>query len=172
MKKCPKCAEKVQESAKKCKHCGSDMRNWFLRHKIISGFLILFVLGSVITALDDGSSTSSSTSSNTVTEKEEVIAVTARELYAAYEKNEIAADDQYKKKLLEVSGTVGSIGKDILDDMFVTLKTDNIFGTVQCMLEDSEKSKAASLNEGQSIVVQGRNDGKLGNILLRRCVIK
>ena len=44
-KKCAKCKEDVLKSAKKCKHCGSDLRNWFMRHKIISLILIVFILG-------------------------------------------------------------------------------------------------------------------------------
>ena len=178
MKSCPKCAEKIQASAKKCKHCGSDVRNWFVRHKIITGFLILFIFGAFISAIDDGTGnsssrpTTSSSTSPTVEEKIESIKVTARDLFAEYEANEIAADEKYKKKVLEVSGTIEDIGKDILDSMYVSLKTAAIFGSVQCMLEDSEQSKASTLQKGASIVVEGRNDGKLGNVILRDCVIR
>lgn len=45
MTKCPKCKEEVLKGAKKCKHCGADLRNWFMRHKIISVFLILMFIG-------------------------------------------------------------------------------------------------------------------------------
>lgn len=44
-KKCPKCKEEVLKGAKKCKHCGADLRNWFMRHKVISVFLILLFIG-------------------------------------------------------------------------------------------------------------------------------
>jgi len=59
-KKCPKCQEEVLKSAKKCKHCGSDLRNWFMRHKIISVFLILMFIGII-----SGGSSNTNNNSNT-----------------------------------------------------------------------------------------------------------
>jgi|GEM_PF-727083 len=44
-KKCPKCGEEILTSAKVCKHCQSDLRNWFATHKILTGILILIVIG-------------------------------------------------------------------------------------------------------------------------------
>ena len=41
---CPQCKEEIQLGAKKCKHCGADMRNWFMRHPVISTILVFFVL--------------------------------------------------------------------------------------------------------------------------------
>lgn len=43
-KKCPKCGEEIQASAKKCKHCQADLRNWFVKHKIMTGILALVVI--------------------------------------------------------------------------------------------------------------------------------
>jgi hypothetical protein len=103
---------------------------------------------------------------------EAALPITARDLFRAYETNAIAADQQYKGKLLEVSGTVDSIGKDILDSPYVTLSTDAYIFSVQCMLTRSDTSAAARLTPGRSITVIGRNAGKLGNIILRDCSIR
>lgn len=43
--KCPQCKEDIQLGAKKCKHCGSDLRNWFIKHKIITSILIIIGIG-------------------------------------------------------------------------------------------------------------------------------
>ncbi|MFA6897148.1 MAG: zinc ribbon domain-containing protein [Patescibacteria group bacterium] len=63
-KKCPKCQEEVLKSAKKCKHCGSDLRSWFMRHKIISAFLILIFISAVSGGGNSGKSNNVSTSDN------------------------------------------------------------------------------------------------------------
>lgn len=76
--KCPKCKEDVQLGAKKCKHCGADLRNWFVRHKIVTGILILFVIGIVGSSMsgennkqtNGNSATSTDGSSAKTTEKE------------------------------------------------------------------------------------------------------
>src|SRR5690606_32260422 len=47
--------------------------------------------------------------------------VTARELFDAYESNEIAAGERYKDRWIQVSGSVDDIGKDLLGDLYVTL---------------------------------------------------
>jgi hypothetical protein len=171
--KCPKCSESVQATAKKCKHCHADLRNWFIRHKILSGILGLFVLmilGSALGSGDDRPTTSSPAASDPV--EVEAISITASQLYQEYSDNQIAADAKYEDQWLEVSGTVASIGKDILDDMYVALETGNLFGSVQCMFEDSELDKAAALSEGQSITMIGKNDGMLLNVILRKCTIE
>ncbi len=71
-KKCPKCQEDIQLGAKKCKHCGADLRNWFVKHKIITGILILFVIGIIGSAMGDNKETSNNsngaTNSSTVQE--------------------------------------------------------------------------------------------------------
>lgn len=50
-KKCPKCGEEIQVSAKRCKHCQADLRNWFVRHKILTGILALIVIGIIASAV-------------------------------------------------------------------------------------------------------------------------
>ena len=53
-KKCPKCGEEIQASAKKCKHCQSDLRNWFVRHKIMTGILALIGIVILMGAIGSG----------------------------------------------------------------------------------------------------------------------
>lgn len=73
MKKCPKCKEDIADGATKCKHCNADLRNWFARHKFLTGFLGLIILIIIISAAGGGDKkdSSSSSSSSTSTPKTE-----------------------------------------------------------------------------------------------------
>lgn len=174
MKTCKHCKASIPQDAKKCQHCAGDLRNWFLRHWIISSILVLIILATAFgsggkKAGDTGSSSSSSTTANNA--PAEVIKVTAAQLYSAYKANEISADSQYKGKLLEVSGSVNNVGKTF-NSPYVALKGDTYFGDIQCMLRDSEQSKAATLQKGQQVTVQGENIGLTLNVTLSDCIIK
>lgn len=44
-KECPKCKEKVKLKAKKCKHCGADLRNIVARNPVLFGLIFIIFLG-------------------------------------------------------------------------------------------------------------------------------
>ncbi|MDD4027290.1 MAG: hypothetical protein PHO75_03845 [Candidatus Shapirobacteria bacterium] len=44
MKKCKSCQKEIDDKAKKCPHCHSDQRNWFLKHKFLTGILIIILI--------------------------------------------------------------------------------------------------------------------------------
>lgn len=73
-KQCTKCKEDISADATKCKHCGADLRNWFVKHKIISGILILIVIVIIGSAMSGGGSdeqpTGNSISSPQIAEEE------------------------------------------------------------------------------------------------------
>lgn len=98
--------------------------------------------------------------------------VSANQLYADYEANGVSADQQYKGKILKVTGTVNTIDKDIMDQIYVTLKGDGVIGDVQCFFSDDYVNEAAQLQKGQKITVVGKCDGKLMNVMLKGCNIE
>lgn len=100
------------------------------------------------------------------------IEVSARQLYADYEANGVAADEKYKGKVLRVTGKVNTIDRDIMDKIYVTLKGDEYFGDIQCFFAEDHVKTASQLSKGQTITVKGKCDGKMMNVLLKGCVIE
>lgn len=43
-KQCPNCKSEINAEATKCPQCQSDLRNWFVRHKFVSGILLLLAV--------------------------------------------------------------------------------------------------------------------------------
>lgn len=99
--------------------------------------------------------------------------ISAIKLYKEYKANEPAADNKYNGKIIEVSGKIERIGKDILGQAYVTLKIEDYsLASVQCVFPDVQKSTVASLSQGQQIVIKGECKGKLlGTVLLEKCVV-
>jgi len=50
--KCPKCKEEIQQDATKCKHCGSSLSNWFSRHKVWTGIIVLLLIVLIVKAFE------------------------------------------------------------------------------------------------------------------------
>lgn len=99
--------------------------------------------------------------------------VTAAQLFAGYEANEVSADERYKGKALLVTGKIASIDKDFTDGIVLRLSTSNPFQTVDANLEDSEKPKAGRLAKGETVRVQCEGNGMvIGSPQLGDCVIQ
>lgn len=123
---------------------------------------------SVLTALAVGSADSEQQTEQ-VKSSDPKSSITAPKLYAEYEANEVAADNHYKGKVVIVNGIVEDIGKDLLDNAYITLVSGNIMFGVQCFFAESEEQYFGSLSKGQQVSVKGRVGGKLGNVLLNDC---
>lgn len=98
--------------------------------------------------------------------KDVVAEISANKLFTQYQYNEIRADELYKGKTIVVTGVISDIGNDILYDSYVTLKTNDIIGSVQCYLDKSIVSK---LSKGYRITVKGECRGLLMNVLMNDC---
>lgn len=93
--------------------------------------------------------------------------ISASNLTATYEANEVAADNKFKGKTFYVSGIVTDIKKDILDNVYVVLKGDDMFRDVQCFFEHEEI--AAQMQKGMKVTFKGRCNGLMINVLMRDC---
>lgn len=80
-----------------------------------------------------------------------VVAVSAVDLYAAYEDNEVRADQQFRDKQLLVRGVVSKIDKNAFESVFVYLQTSSTFGQVMAKIRPSAESSVASLSRGDLV---------------------
>lgn len=144
---------------------------------LITVFCVLVglgVLGKLIGEKGDGDSGERPSPRRTETASAPAPAevVSPQALFAAFEQNEVAADDRYKGKWIEISGPIDKIGKDILNKMYVTLEAErSIFG-VQAFFADEHKRSLASLAKGDAVTLICKCAGKMGNVLLRECSFK
>ncbi|TJX14982.1 hypothetical protein E9840_04570 [Tissierella creatinini] len=53
MTTCKACGKEIAKGVKKCVHCGKDQRSFFKKHKILTGILVLVIIGSIGAALGD-----------------------------------------------------------------------------------------------------------------------
>ena len=70
------------------------------------------------------------------------------------------------------SGTVESIGKNVLDKAYVALSNDDkadTFVSVQCFFDNNNLGDIAELAEGDNVVIVGKCQGVTFNVLLEKC---
>ena len=97
--------------------------------------------------------------------------VTPEDMVAAYEKNEVAGDEKYKGKKLEIRGAVKTVDSGIGDQPVVRLESGNLLKTV--MLFGIPKADAAKLSKGQRITAVCKGGGEvMGSPVLRECQLQ
>jgi hypothetical protein len=147
---------------------------------IVIVIVALFVIGLIVGTDDAETTAQTAVTDNSVDEPmvaeaptETAIPVTAQQLFDAYDNNEIAADQQYKDKLLQIDGTVASIDSDFMDDAQVQLATSNEFMSAMASGDDEFNSAAATLSKGQAVTLLCRGGGEvIGSPMLNDCVIQ
>lgn len=152
-------------------------KNFFMRHKIVTAILIFIVVAAAIDISNDPKPQDTATKEEKAepTQKEEVVekplAVTADEIVREYKANEIAADAKFKGKQVEISGTIDTIGKDVLGDAYFSMRSGDGFNGVQCYLENEEDG--LSLSSGQQIKATGEVSGwNILNVTIKKCTPK
>ncbi|GAA5004802.1 hypothetical protein FNZ56_06750 [Pseudoluteimonas lycopersici] len=133
---------------------------------------IAVLAGAVSSAAHTSASSTTAVSSDSATAQPPVDAIklSARDLFNAYQANEIAADGQYKGKPLEISGVIESIDSDVMDEPSVQLSVDE-FQTVAA--HGLPKDVAAQLAKGQSITLNCTGAGEvIGSPVVDHCSLR
>ncbi len=141
-------------------------------------FMLMFVCCGGVSLMSLGGSGGGSGGSGGKLDSK-AITLPASDLIQDYTANEVAADQKYKGKTVEVTGKVTGVKKDLLDKIYVTLQGEEdwpphrqkrlTFVSVQCFFADKYTKEAAALSNGEWVKIRGRCDGKLGNVLLKNC---
>jgi hypothetical protein len=96
--------------------------------------------------------------------------VSASDLFAAYDANEVAADNQYKGKQLAVTGTVAGINKDFTDEVYVEI-AGNEFMNIHA--RGIDPTVAAGLAKGTKITVVCEGGGlMMASPILNECEVR
>lgn len=114
-------------------------------------FVVLIVIGLIFgddKQVATGQSAGAGNQSDPVVEPYKT---TARELFAAYEENEVATDLQIDKRPVEIVGIVQGINKDFTDEIVIELTTSNQFMPARINLIEGHEATAASLKKGQKV---------------------
>jgi len=86
MKKCKSCQSEIDDKAKKCPKCQADQRNWFVKHKILTGILVIVLIAIISNASGNknGGTNTTQRSNSKTTQTESVTkigeAITANDL--------------------------------------------------------------------------------------------
>ena len=143
---------------------------------IITGLLVVAV-NKVRTSSEQGRQWAEKQRQLAAAQKETIysgaMSVKAVDIAMYYTANEVAADQQYKGQMVRVTGRIDTVGKDILNKMYVALEGNpSSIIQVQCFFEDDQHSNLLSLYKGQMISITGRCDGKFMNVILRECLVR
>ena len=101
-----------------------------------------------------------------------VIAISAIDLFAAYAKDEAAADSMYKGRTLEITGEVQISRNVVLIDQYIIVlygsnePTNQTWG-VQVTFSNSTDQRLYQLEKHQIITVRGRCDGLQQDVVVR-----
>jgi hypothetical protein len=157
-------------------------KKWYLRWWMWIIYIIVIII--ILTSLGNSGSnhsssvnTSSQTSVNTPVstpaQSQAPIVVSASALSSAYKSNQVSADTKYKGNLVQVTGTIYNIGKDILNNPYVQLQNSEYDPMgVQCMFSQSDESTLANLSKGQTVTLQGTVSGEeIVDVIVDGCQI-
>ena len=166
-KKCKFCQSELPQKASVCPQCGKKQggkAKW-----VIAVIVVLLIFSALAGGGEKPASSSeenapvaenSTTTEPNKTETEEtapveIMEISPADLLSSYEANEVKGDALYDGKTMRLSGTVGSIGKDVLEEVYITFAGEEFAITsVQCYFSDEAQiEKVMELQEGDTITL-------------------
>ncbi len=106
-----------------------------------------------------------------VASQQAVVSINASSIYQSFATNENKANEQYKGKVIEVSGILHSVKKDGSGRYQIHLMTESQTGRVLCTLNDRSPKSLNKLEIGKSITVKGFCKGFSSDVKMERGII-
>lgn len=181
--KCGDCGQDVSTAATSCPKCGRPVAKpvtvgsvakqtasgaWTIVKVVFAVLLVAGIVAAVKASQDEKEKQKAEIDG--VASSTSAPEVSARELVSAYTTNEVAADNAYKGKVYRISGVVSSIGKDILDHPFVTLKSSDVIREVQCTFDNA--GRLGTLSPGARVTIRGRVTGLMMNVQVEHSILE
>ena len=157
---CKACGKEIGKGVKKCVNCGADQRNFFVKHKIITGILVLVIIG-IGSAMGSGGKSNTTTAPNssvavaTQQPKATPMVVTADKLVADLKGNPLNASETYKGKYIEVTGQLASIDSDGKYFSISPMNDDFSFTNILCNITPEQKATVSKFTSKQKLTVTG-----------------
>ena len=125
--------------------------------------IAIVILGVAASSEENNSDNETVGTSASVEKTEEIMEVDYLVLHKEYMDNPIAADAQYKGKILKLTGEVEDIDREIAGNTYVTFHVGDqySFQNVRITFKKSEEPKVAQLSKGQTITIKGKCTGTL-----------
>lgn len=163
MKKCKSCQTEIDSKAKKCPHCQADQRNWFVKHKILTGILAIVVIamisnvsgGDKNSSTNSNSNTSNKTTTNVDAPKPSPIIVKTDTLVNALKENALNASNTYRDKYVELTGRLSNIDSSGKYISLEPINDDFSLTNIMCYVTQEQQDIVAGLKKDALVTVVG-----------------
>lgn len=160
---CKACNQEIGKGVKKCPNCGTDQRNFFGKHKIITGILVIVVLVIIGSALGKGGDKTTSTSAPATTAntakqeqpKPAPLVVTADKLVEDLKNNALSANENYNGKYVELTGQLSNIDSSGKYFSLSPINDDFSLTSIMCYITEEQKATVAKFTNKQKVTVIG-----------------
>ena len=124
----------------------------FFLSSLMFAVFALFLIGS-------GDETSDDEKDNIKNDKG--ISITAVDLRAEAEKNEVNYIKKYKGKVLVISGKVEEFDTGLSEDEVIIKLSAGAYTSVRCKMDASQEDAIAAISKGDRVKIKGMSDGVL-----------
>ena len=167
--KCRQCGIEVATVAAACPKCGAPPPRGIRLGRLFGIALIVtfFFVAWLMAQVPDGEGAAPAATRRMPDAKQ----VEIRTLLAEYTDNEVRADAAFKGKLIQTSGVLDDVKRDVLNTVYVVVGTGKRYEVrqVQCFIDEDNANTVASLTKGRRVTIRGRVKGLMMNVLVEDC---